>query len=240
MKVLLTYKVLCLIPASTCCSMDVLQGWHIGLPIYQYMNFLPGFDIGYCQIHFPKLNVKWEIIYPKSSRLAHLKKEAYYGSLNTSWKRWIFSLQISHLIQLLYRNAIHPPKKFTTWLFWTFGLKMKRLWRKKHLFHDVFKTPFLSGLLTNQREYYKTIIILYCLYPLSFTACQWKLDGSLFELRGWPLMIWGGQRKKLIENGFIFSAEMPFENYFSWRRASEIFFFSISSGPSPTSLMVVP
>ncbi len=32
-------------------------------------------------------------------------------------------------------------------------------------------------------------------------------------LRGRPLMIWGGAGGK-IENGFIFSAGMPFENFF--------------------------
>ncbi len=36
-------------------------------------------------------------------------------------------------------------------------------------------------------------------------------------------MIWGAGGK--IEKGFIFSAGMPFENYFSWRRPLEIYFF---------------
>ncbi len=71
-------------------------------------------------------------------------------------------------------------------------------------------------------------------------------------------MIGGGGK---IENEFIFSAGMPFEfifeptcanctvgrahcqrqvAFFSWRSASEFFFLSISSSPTPRSLMVVP
>ena len=51
-------------------------------------------------------------------------------------------------------------------------------------------------------------------------------------LRGRPLMIWGAGGGR-IKNGFIFSAEMPFENFFpgedllrfSWGRSFEIHFF---------------
>ncbi len=38
-------------------------------------------------------------------------------------------------------------------------------------------------------------------------VCSYPQDA----IRGRPLMIWGGGGK--IENGFIFSAGMPFENY---------------------------
>ena len=43
-------------------------------------------------------------------------------------------------------------------------------------------------------------------------------------LRGRPLMIWGGGGGK-IENGFIFSAGMPFENYFFLGKAFLDLFF---------------
>ncbi len=38
----------------------------------------------------------------------------------------------------------------------------------------------------------------------------------------------------------FFPGECLSKFIFSWRRASEIFFFSISSGPTPRSLLVVP
>ncbi len=43
-----------------------------------------------------------------------------------------------------------------------------------------------------------------------------------------------------IENGFIFSTGMPFENFFFPGEGPPRFFFSISSGPPPRSLTVVP
>ena len=62
------------------------------------------------------------------------------------------------------------------------------------------------------------------LFPQIITFCK---------LRGWPLMISvvGLQRKS--KNEFTFSAEMPFENYFSWRRASDIFFSWCPPAPPP-------
>ena len=46
--------------------------------------------------------------------------------------------------------------------------------------------------------------------------------GGDFYLRGRPLMIWWGGGGGKIENEFIFSAAMPFEIFFFWRRPLEI------------------
>ncbi len=60
-----------------------------------------------------------------------------------------------------------------------------------------------------------------------------------YGFRGRPLMIWGGGREEISEMNLFFPRN-PFCIKFSRRRASEIIFFSISSGPTPRSLMVVP
>ncbi len=66
-----------------------------------------------------------------------------------------------------------------------------------------------------------------------------------------PLLVHGGSGDLPIHSNGTFKWKMPFENYFSWRgplkiyfswrRVPELFFFfPISSGPTPRSLMVVP
>ncbi len=63
----------------------------------------------------------------------------------------------------------------------------------------------------------------------------WKLNHSL-SLRGQPLKIWGGGAEEESKmHGFIFSTEMPFEN-FVLEKGRQIF-ISISSGPPPRSFL---